>query len=79
VIAHAHFRRGGENGREPIAGPGDVQSIAKGYTPSQGYWGKVTSKRPPPLSRADLELAAFRLGCSVQTARHAILSGLFDG
>lgn len=79
MIAHAHFRRGGADGREPIAAPGDVTSLAKSYTPSQAYWGKVTSKRPPKLSRPDLELAAFRLGCSVDTAREAILKGLFNG
>jgi len=79
VIAHAHFRRGGQDGREPIAAPGDVISIAKTYTPSQSYWGAITSKRPPRLSREDLELAAFRLGCSVEAAREAILKGLFDG
>lgn len=79
VIAYAHFRRGGADGREPIAAPGDVSSIAKNFTPTQTYWGKVTSKRPPKLSRPDLELAAFRLGCSVETARRAILAGLFDG
>lgn len=79
MIAHAHFRRGGPDGREPIAAPGEVTSIAKNYTPSQDYWGKVTSRRPAKLSRPDLELAAFRLGCSVDTARRAILAGMFDG
>lgn len=53
--------------------------MAKNYTPSQSYWGAITSKRPPRLSREDLELAAFRLGCSVEAAREAIVKGLFDG
>lgn len=79
MIAHAHFRRGGADGREPIPAPGEVTSLAKNFTPSQSYWGAVTSKRPPKLSRPDLELAAFRLGCSVDAARRAILAGLFDG
>lgn len=79
MIAYAHFRRGGAEGREPIAAPGDVVSIAKTYTPSQQYWGKLTSKRPARLSLADLELTAFRLGCTVQAAKRAIEMGLLDG
>lgn len=79
MIASAHFRRGGRDGREPIAAPGEVVSIAKSYTPSQQFWGKVTSKRPPKLSRSDLELTAFRLGVSVDAARRAIEMGLLDG
>lgn len=76
MIASAHFRRGGPDGREPIAAPGDIASLAANYTPAQQFWGKVTSKRPQRLSRADLELAAFRLGCSVDAARRAIEMGL---
>lgn len=79
MIAFCHFRRGGPDGREPLAAPGDITSLAKGFTPSQQFWGKVTSKRPEKLSKPDLELAAFRLGCSVETARQAILAGLFNG
>lgn len=79
MIAYAHFRRGGAEGREPIAAPGDVVSIAKNFTPSQQYWGKLTSKRPARLSLADLELTAFRLGCTVQAAKRAIEMGLLDG
>lgn len=79
MIASAHFRRGGRDGREPIAAPGEVVSIAQSYTPTQQYWGKVTSKRPPKLSRSDLELTAFRLGCTVEAARLAIEMGLLDG
>lgn len=79
MIASAHFRRGGADGREPIAAPGEVVSIAKTYTPSQQFWGKLTSKRPAPLSLADLELTAFRLGCTVQAAKRAIEMGLLDG
>jgi hypothetical protein len=51
-------------------------SIAQAYTPSQQFWGKITSKKPQRLSRADLELTAFRLGCSVESARRAIELGL---
>ena len=76
VIAYAHFRRGGAEGREPIAAPDDIASIAKNYTPSQQYWGKVTSKRPQPTNTADIELVAFQLGCSVEAARRAIKFGL---
>ena len=79
MIAHAHFRRGGEQGREPLAAPGEVQSLAKGYTPSQAYWGKFTSKRPERLSPADLALQAFRLGVKPATLRSAIESGALDG
>lgn len=79
MIAHAHFRRGGEHGREPLAAPGDVQSLAKDYTPTQQFWGKVTSKRPARLSPADLELQAFRLGVKPATLKTAIESGALDG
>lgn len=76
MIASAHFRRGGPDGREPIAAPGDIASLAANYTPAQQFWGKVTSKRPAPMSLADLELTAFRLGCTVQAAKRAIEMGL---
>lgn len=76
MIAAAHWRRGGADGREAIAAPGEVVSIAAHYTPAQQYWGKVTSKRPARLSRADIELVAFRLGCSVAAAKRAIELGL---
>ena len=76
MIAAAHWRRGGADGREAIAAPGEILSLAHGYTPSQQFWGKVTSKRPQRLSRADLELVAFRLGCSIPAARRAIELGL---
>lgn len=76
MIAAAHWRRGGPDGREPIAAAGEVVSLAKGFTPQQQFWGKVTSKRPERASRADLELIAFRLGCSVDAARRAMEMGL---
>lgn len=76
MIASAHWRRGGPDGREPIAAAGEVLSLAKGYTKTQEYWGKVTSKRPAKASRADLELIAFRLGCTVEAARRAIELGM---
>ena len=76
MIAAAHWRRGGADGREAIAAPGEIVSLASGYTPQQQFWGKVTSKRPHRLSRADLELVAFRLGCSLASARRAIEMGL---
>jgi hypothetical protein len=76
VIAASHFRRGGAEGREPIASPEEILSIAKHYTPAQQYWGKFTSRRPERLSKADIELAAFRLACSVATAKRAIELGL---
>ena len=76
MIAASHFRRGGSDGREALAAPGDITSIAKNYTPQQQFSGTVTSKRPARLSRADLELVAFRLGCSLATARRAIELGL---
>ncbi len=76
MIAAAHWRRGGPDGREPIAAAGEVVSLAKNYTPQQQYWGKVTSKRPAKHSRADLELIAFRLGCTVEAARRAIEMGI---
>jgi NACalpha-BTF3-like transcription factor len=76
VIAYAHYRRGGADGREPIAGPDEIVSIAKNYTPQQQFWGKVTSRRPQPTNTADIELVAFQLGCSVEAARRAIKFGL---
>lgn len=76
MVTHAHFRRGGADGREPIAAPGEVTSIAASFTPSQQYWGKVTSKRPAKLSKADLELTAFRLGVKPASLREAIESGV---
>ena len=76
MIAAAHWRRGGPDGREPIAAAGDVVSLAKTLTNSQQFWGKVTSVRPPRHSRAELELIAFRLGCTVDAARRAIEMGL---
>lgn len=76
MIAAAHFRRGGADGREALAAPGDITSIAAHYTPSQQFWGKKTSKPPARLSKGDIELVAFRLGCSLATARRAIELGL---
>lgn len=76
MIAAAHFRRGGADGREPMAAPGDIVSLAANYQPKPQCWGKVTSKSPTRFSKADLELVAFRLGCSVEAARQAIAMGL---
>lgn len=76
MIAVAHWRRGGANGREPIAAPGDVTSIAANYTPSPQYWGKKTSKPRQPVSRSDLEYVAWKLGCTVAAAKRAIDLGL---
>lgn len=76
MIAAAHWRRGGADGREQIAAPGEIVSLAASYTGSQQYWGKITSRPPKRLSKTDLELVAFRLGCSVATARRAIELGL---
>jgi len=76
VIAASHWRRGGPDGREPIAAAGEVVSLAKTYTQQQQYWGKLTSKRPARASLADLELIAFRLGCTVDAARRAVELGL---
>lgn len=76
MIAAAHFRRGGSDGREALAAPGDILSIAANYTPQQQFWGKKTSRPPSRLSKADIELVAFRLGCSPATARRAIELGL---
>jgi len=78
VIAEAHFRNGGGR-REALAEPGSVTSFAASYTAAQQYWGKVTSKRPAPESRAALELLAFRLGCKPDTLARAIQMGAFDG
>lgn len=76
MIAAAHFRRGGADGREPMAAPGDIESLAAHYQPKPQHWGKVTSRPPTRLSKADLELVAFRLGCSSESARQAIAMGL---
>jgi len=76
VIAYSHFRRGGAEGREPIAAPGDVTSLAATYTAKPQTWGKITSKRPKAGNVSDIELVAFQLGCSVEAARRAIKYGL---
>lgn len=76
MIAAAHFRRSGADGREPMAAPGDITSLATTYQPKPQHWGKVTSRPPKRLTKADLELVAFRLGCSVASARQAIEMGL---
>jgi predicted kinase len=78
VIADAHFRYSGGR-REAIAAPSDSTSIAKLFSPSQATWGKVTSRKPDPHSRAALELAAFRLGVKPATLVKAIVMGVFDG
>lgn len=79
MIAPAHFRRGGSDGREALAAPGDLTSLAAKFTVSQAYWGKVTSKRPEPYSKGDIELAAFRLGVKPDTLRRALAMGVADG
>lgn len=76
MIAHYRHRQGQ---REAIAAPGEVASLSAVYTPTQETWGKLTSKRPPRLSPADIALAAFRLGVKPEAARKAIEMGLFDG
>jgi hypothetical protein len=79
VIAAAHWRRGGAEGREQLAAPGDLTSLAKGYTPTQAYWGKITSKPPERLSKAEIELQAFRLGVKPAALRQLIASGVLHG
>lgn len=79
MIAPAHFRRGGTEGREPLAAPGDLTSLAAKFTACQGYWGKITSKRPEPYSKGDIELAAFHLGVKPATLRQALNMGIADG
>jgi hypothetical protein len=76
VIASAHFRCGGAAGREPIAAPGEVASLAASYTPQQSYWGKITSTRPAPMSKGDIELAAFRLGVKPAALVAALRAGV---
>lgn len=76
MIAAAHWRRGGATGREPIAAAGDGVSLAAAYAPPKQHWGKITSRPPARLSRAEIELVAFRLGCSPAAARRAIELGL---
>lgn len=75
----AHFRHR-PAGREAIAAPGDTSSLAAAYTPTQQTWGKLTSRRPEPLSPADIALLAFRTGVKPAVLRRAIELGLFtDG
>ncbi len=76
MIAASHFRRGGADGREPLAAPEEILSIAKNYTPSQQYWGKFTSRPPRRLSKADIALTAFRLGVKPAALRRAIELGM---
>lgn len=79
MIASAHFRCGGSAGREPIAAPGEMTSLAAKYTAQQAYWGKITSQRPEPMSKADIALAAFRLGVKPAALMAAIRSGVIGG
>ena len=77
MIAHYRHRSGQ---REAIAAPGDAPGLSTAYTPSQQTWGKLTSRRPAPLSRADIALLAFRTGVKPAVLRRAIEMGLFrDG
>jgi hypothetical protein len=78
VIASAHFRRAGSDGREPMAAPGEVTSLTAKFTPQQSYWGKITSQRPDPGSKGDIELAAFRLGIKPAVLMAAMQSGVLD-
>ena len=79
MIAAAHWRRGGAEGREQLVAPSDLTSLAKGYTPTQAYWGKITSKPPKRLSKAAIELQAFRLGVKPAALRQLIASGVLNG
>ena len=79
MIAAAHWRRGGAEGREQLAAPGDLTSLAKAFTGSQAYWGKITSRPPERLSKADIELQAFRLGVKPDALRELIASGVLNG
>ena len=72
-VRSTHFRRGGVEGRQALSMVSDT-SISASFTPSQSFWGKVTSR--PERSIRDLELLAWRLGVSVQTARRAIELGM---
>lgn len=74
MIAHYRHRAGQ---REPIAAPGDAASLSAVYAATPQTWGKITSKRPAPLSSADLSLMAFRTGVKPAILRRAIELGLF--
>jgi hypothetical protein len=77
VIAHYRHRDGA---REAIAAPGEATSLAAAYTPTQAAWGRVTSRRPKPLSQADIALLAFKTGVKPAVIKRAIDMGLFrDG
>ncbi|NQW46637.1 MAG: hypothetical protein HQ464_02595 [Planctomycetes bacterium] len=71
MIADAHFRRNGQ-GRESIAAPGEIASLAAKFTPTQHHWGKLTSTRPAEGSEAELQLLAFRLGVRVELLRRFV-------
>lgn len=76
MIAPAHWRRGGPDGREAISAPGEVTSIATSVrTPYQSS-GSITSRGYNPLSRRDVEFVAYQLQCNFATARKAIEMGL---
>jgi hypothetical protein len=77
VIQASHWRRGGPDGREPIASSSDIVSLAAYCKPRPQAWGKVTSHRP--LDRRELEFLAWKMGCTVQALQHAISMGLFHG
>lgn len=76
MIARGSFRNGGGR-RDALPSSGDLSPLANAHTPSQTYWGKITSKRPDDDQR-NLELIAYQLGLSVRQLQQAIRLGVIE-
>lgn len=79
IARWSHWRNCGDARREPVAAAGEVKSIAKAYLPPAQSWGKITSTRPRRYTREELEVMAFRVGCSVSALQRALDLGLWHG
>lgn len=73
IARWSHWRNSADR-RDPVAAPGDAQSIATSYIAPRQHWGKITSR--PQITRDRLEAVAYELGCTVEAARKAIEQGL---
>ena len=74
MIARPSHWRTGPNGREPVAGAGDVVSF--GNIVSGAKSGRITSR--PAYTTRELELIAYRLGVTVAAVKQAIALGLLE-
>lgn len=76
MIAPAHWRRGGPEGREAIPAPGEHVTIADRVSARHQASGSITSHGYNSLRRKDVEFVAYQLGVQYATAKRAIELGL---